>query len=98
MQPWGDPYRACLRSLEFSQKNTQTTLQKHIIAIEESEQSIRRLEQAIHETAEDSPHAPMIKALDGLGGCCCYDSRRGWGFHAISECRELYVIRGRNTS
>lgn len=68
MKPWGEPYRVWLRSLEFSQKNTEIALQEYMIAVEEAEQSIRRLEQIIHETAEDSPHAPMIKALQALRG------------------------------
>jgi transposase len=54
--------------LEFPQKNTQATLEDYIVAVEEAGQSVRRLEQAIHETAEDSLHARMTKALQGFRG------------------------------
>lgn len=59
MKPWGDLDRAWLRSSEFSQKNTQATLWEYIIAVEEAEQSIRRLEQIIHERRPKTARAPL---------------------------------------
>lgn len=50
------------------QKNSQAVLQEYIIAVEEVEQGVRRLEQLIQDTAANSPHAPVIQALQALRG------------------------------
>lgn len=68
MTPWGERYRTWLRSLELPQKNSQAVLQEYMIAVEEIEQGVRRLEQLIQETAANSAHAPVIQALQALRG------------------------------
>jgi transposase len=68
MTPWSERYRAWLRGLELPQKNSQAVLQEYIIAVEEVEQGVRRLEQLIQDTAANSPHAPVIQALQALRG------------------------------
>lgn len=68
MTPWSERYRAWLRSLELPQKNSQAVLQEYIIAVEETEQGVRRLEQLIQESATASPHAPVMQALQALRG------------------------------
>jgi len=68
MTLWSERYRAWLRSLELPQKNSQAVLQEYIIAVEETEQGVRRLEQLIQESAADSPHAPVMQALQALRG------------------------------
>lgn len=68
MKAWKEPYRAWLRSIEFPFRATQMAFQEYLIVVEEIEQSVRRLELEVHEIATDSPHAPIIKALQALKG------------------------------
>jgi transposase len=68
MKSWGEPYRAWLRSIEFPFKASQAAFQEYLIVLEEIEQSVYRLDLKIHEIATDSPHAPIIQALQALRG------------------------------
>jgi len=47
---------------------SQTAFQEYVIAVEETEMAIRRLEQEIHEIATHSSYAPMMQALQALRG------------------------------
>ena len=68
MTPWGNPYRTWLRSLTFVNRASQTAFQEYVIAVEETEMAIGRLEQEIHEIATHSSYAPMMQALQALRG------------------------------
>jgi transposase len=68
MKPWGEPYRAWLRSIESPLRAAQAAFQEYLIVIEEIEQSVRRLDLETHEVAENSFHAPIIQVLQAIQG------------------------------
>ncbi|HHY08420.1 MAG TPA: IS110 family transposase [Corynebacteriales bacterium] len=68
IKDWGEPYRAWLRSLEFPLRAIQMAFQEYLIVVKEMEQSVCRLDVEVHEVARDSPHGPMIQALEAPKG------------------------------
>jgi transposase len=68
MTSWGTKYRSWLKSLEFEQRAARASFQEYIIAVEEIEQSVRRLEQEIHEVSTQGRDAALIQALQALRG------------------------------
>jgi transposase len=68
VRAWSTRYRVWLKSLEFDSSALQTTFDEYRLNIEEIEGRIERLESEIHEQAEKSVHAPVIKALETFRG------------------------------
>lgn len=65
---WTKPYYSWLRSLEFDLPTLKAAFEEYLLAIQETEQSIRRLEEEISRCASESVHAPVIQALQALRG------------------------------
>lgn len=68
VRPWSTKYCAWLRSLQFESAALQSTFDEYRLALEEIEGRLKRLEDEIHRQAENSVHAPVIKALQALRG------------------------------
>jgi len=68
VRAWSPRYRTWLKGLKFSSSALQATFDEYRLSIEEIEGRIRRLESEIHEQAEKSVHAPVIKALQTFRG------------------------------
>jgi transposase len=65
---WKTKYMEWLNHLQFSNRSLQTTFQEYLHAVYEVEQRINRLKKEIHEQAMESPHKPLIEALQTLRG------------------------------
>lgn len=65
---WTKPYYSWLRSLEFDLPTLKAAFEEYLLAIQETEQWIRRLEEEISRCASESVHAPVIQALQALRG------------------------------
>lgn len=68
VRPWSPKYRTWLKGLEFGSSALRATFDEYRLSIEEIEGRVRRLESEIHEQAEKSVHAPVIKALETFRG------------------------------
>lgn len=68
VRAWSLRYRTWLKGLEFESRALQAAFDEYRLSIEEIEGRIRRLESEIHEQAEQSVHAPVIKALQTFRG------------------------------
>ena len=68
IRSWSPKYRAWLKGLLFDSGALQTAFDEYRLSIEEIEGRVQRLESEIHEQAEKSVHAPVIKALETFRG------------------------------
>lgn len=68
VRAWSPRYRTWLKGLEFGSSALQATFDEYRLNIEEIEGRVQRLESEIHEQAEKSVHAPVIKALETFRG------------------------------
>lgn len=68
VRPWSAKYRVWLKGLKFDSSALQTTFDEYRLSIEEIESRIERLESEIHAQAQESKHAPVIKALQAFRG------------------------------
>jgi len=68
IRSWSTKYRTWLKHLEFKSEVLQTVFDEYRQNIVEIEERIYRLESEIHKQAEESAHAPLIKALQTLRG------------------------------
>jgi len=68
IRAWSTKYRLWVKSLTFESSAVQATFEEYRLAIEEIESRIERLESEIHNQAETSCHAPLIKALQAFRG------------------------------
>lgn len=68
VRPWSAKYRVWLKKLTFDSSALQATFDEYRLSIEEIEARIERLESEIHAQAQESKHAPVIKALQAFRG------------------------------
>lgn len=68
VRAWSAKYRVWLKGLKFEFSALQTTFDEYRLNIEEIESRIGRLESEIHTEAEESKHAPVIKAIQAFRG------------------------------
>ncbi len=65
---WTTKHRQWLNTLKWERHAQQITFQEYWHQIDEIQERIKRLEQEMHAQATDSPHAPVIQALQTLRG------------------------------
>jgi len=65
---WSAKYRVWLKNIQFSSRAMQMTFDEYRLNIEEIEARLKRIENEMHEQAESSVHAPVIKALQTMRG------------------------------
>jgi transposase len=65
---WSPRFREWLDKLHFEHAAADVVFREYLHTLDEIEERIRRLEAAIHEQAEASRRAPVIKALQALRG------------------------------
>lgn len=65
---WTKKYWGWLGRLDFKNAVMRVTFQEYLHTLHEIERRIKRLEDEIHVQATESPHAPMIQALQTLRG------------------------------
>lgn len=68
MTKWKTQHKKWLSAQKFNQPYLQITFQEYLHTIDEIELRIQRLETEIHEFATNSPHTPLIEALQTLKG------------------------------
>ncbi len=67
---WSKMFMRWLDTLSFDQRATQVAFQECVQTIRDMESRLERLEAEIHSWATESPHAPVIQALQALRGIC----------------------------
>ena len=65
---WTQQYWQWLRALRFPNRMQMVVLTEAILAVEQANERVRRLDEELVSAAEASPHAPVIQALQGLRG------------------------------
>jgi len=68
IKPWGERYKTWLHSLHFEVRSAEVVFRQYVQEIERIEETVKRLEDAIHEHSQESVHAPVIQALQVLRG------------------------------
>jgi transposase len=68
MARWGSRFRIWLSRVHFDRIELELTLAEYLQALDAIDARIGRLEKAIHDAAERSRHAPVIRALQSLRG------------------------------
>lgn len=65
---WTKKHREWLDGLRFERSSEQLVFQEYLHAIDEIESRLERYSEAIHQHATQSPHTPVIQALQTLRG------------------------------
>jgi transposase len=68
VKPWGAKHRQWLQGLQLGRASQQVVLREYLLAVEQTQERLRRLEAELAEAARTSRHAAVIGALQALRG------------------------------